>query len=190
MLEKIERTSSESRHVERIWWSRWKFFYFGGVVEKFFFLTSNHWITNDKELNSLKGRIFTVAILSAEINTLRGFGDLHRQHTVHKRLDERLHWWERDCGKKDCEPLCQNMEGSRMAIFLKLTIKWIKRLVRDSAKNINARFKRLICVLTTNNRKRHIVISLTGILPWNETFPWKSSFICNLNCTLHVDEVQ
>ena len=60
---------------------------FGGVVENFFtlvrslkkfFLTSNHWITNDKELNSLKGRIFTVTILSAEINTLRGFGDLHR----------------------------------------------------------------------------------------------------------------
>ena len=78
---KIERTSRESRHVERIWWGRWKFFYFGDVVEKIFFLTSNHWITNDKELNSLKGRIFTVTILSAEINTLRGFRDLHRQHT-------------------------------------------------------------------------------------------------------------
>jgi len=54
---------------------------FGGVVENFFTLTSNHWITNDKELNSLKGRIFTVTILSAEINTLRGLGDLHWQHT-------------------------------------------------------------------------------------------------------------
>jgi len=27
-----------------------------------------------------------------------------------------------------------------MAIFLKLTIKWIKHFVRYSAKNINARF--------------------------------------------------
>ena len=54
---------------------------FGGVVEHVFTLTSNHWITNNKELNSLKGQIFTVTILSAEINTLRGFGDLHRQHT-------------------------------------------------------------------------------------------------------------
>jgi len=57
------------------------------------------------------------------------------------------------------------MEGSRMAIFLKLTIKWMKHFIRDSAKNVNAHFKRLICVLTTNNRKLHIVISLTGILP-------------------------
>jgi len=54
---------------------------FGGVVENYFTLTSNHWITNDKELNSLKGRIFTVTILSAEITTLRGFGDMLRQHT-------------------------------------------------------------------------------------------------------------
>jgi len=54
---------------------------FGGVVENFFTLTSNHWIRNDKELNSLKVRIFTVTILSAEIKTLRGVGDLHRQHT-------------------------------------------------------------------------------------------------------------
>jgi len=54
---------------------------FGGVVENFFTLTSNHWITNDMELNSLKGLIFTVTILNAEITTLRGFGDLHRQHT-------------------------------------------------------------------------------------------------------------
>ena len=54
---------------------------FGGVVENFFTLTSNHWITNDKELNSLKRRIFSVTILSTEITTLRGFGDLHGQHT-------------------------------------------------------------------------------------------------------------
>ena len=54
---------------------------FGGVVENFFTLTSNHSITNNKESNSLKGRIFTVTILSAEITTLRGFGDLHQQHT-------------------------------------------------------------------------------------------------------------
>ena len=54
---------------------------FGVVVENFFTLTSNHWITSDKELNNLKGRIFTVTIVSAEITTLRGFGDLHRQHT-------------------------------------------------------------------------------------------------------------
>jgi len=54
---------------------------FGGVVEIFLLsLTSNHWITNDKESNSLKGRIFTVTILTAEKNTLRGFGDLHRQY--------------------------------------------------------------------------------------------------------------
>jgi len=37
---------------------------FGRVVENFFTLTSNHWIINDKELNSLKGRIFTVTILT------------------------------------------------------------------------------------------------------------------------------
>jgi len=53
---------------------------FGRVVENFFTSTSSQWITNDKELNILKGRIFTVTILSAAINTLRGFGDLH-QHT-------------------------------------------------------------------------------------------------------------
>jgi len=52
----------------------------GRVVENFFTLTSHQWITNDKELNILKGRIFAVTILNAEINTLRGFGDLH-QHT-------------------------------------------------------------------------------------------------------------
>ena len=47
----------------------------------------------------------------------------------------------------------------------------MKHFVRDAATDINARFKELICVLVTNTRKRHIVISLTGILPSNETFP-------------------
>jgi len=50
---------------------------FGRVVENFFTLTSNQWITKDKELNILKGRSFTVTI-SADINTLRGFGDLYQ----------------------------------------------------------------------------------------------------------------
>jgi len=44
-------------------------------------------------------------------------------------------------------------------------MKWIEHFVRDSAKHINAHFKELICVLATNNRNQHIVISLTGILP-------------------------
>ena len=35
---------------------------FGRVVENFFTSTSSQWITNDKELNILKGRIFTVTI--------------------------------------------------------------------------------------------------------------------------------
>ena len=38
---------------------------FDRVVENFFALSSNQWITNDKELNILKGRIFTVTIVSA-----------------------------------------------------------------------------------------------------------------------------
>jgi len=74
-----------------------------------------------------------------------------------------------------------------MAIFLKLTIKWIKHFVRYSAKNINARFKRLICVLTTNNRKTTYCNKLNRHFTLKWDFPWKSSFICNLNCTLHVD---
>ena len=66
----------------RFLWSVWRLlgasFCFLDHKRSFCFLDHKPSITNDKELNSLKGRIFTVTILSAEINTLRGFGDLHR----------------------------------------------------------------------------------------------------------------